>query len=124
MLLHTFLLPDNESLSASLYEEIMKGNMEVQIQALFLALHTSCSTLWKSRFCNNLQQGKVHQCIIQSQMVSHENTHKSNIVQTEWVVFMYFKYICTYMHVTMKQQLLKEKVKNFKQNIMVLKVTF
>lgn len=52
----------------------------------------------------SLPQGKAHQLVIQYQMASPENTHASNIIQTEQVIF---RCICvsTYiqMHVTTKR---------------------
>lgn len=74
----------------------MKGNMKGEIQALLWGWNTSCSNLWCSRFCNNLNQGRVHQWIIQYQKVSPENIHKSNIVKTEQVAFMY---LTIYMYI-------------------------
>lgn len=36
---------------------------------------------------NSLPQGRVHQLVIQFQMVSPENTHTTNIIMTEKVIF-------------------------------------
>lgn len=44
-------------------------------------------------------QGRAHQLIVQSQMVSPESKHPSNIEQTEQVVFMYSG---IYMHIHMQ----------------------
>lgn len=48
---------------------------------------------------NSLSQGRVHQMVIQLQMVGPENTHTINIILTEKVTFRNI-YVYTYINAT------------------------
>jgi hypothetical protein len=52
---------------------------------------------------DSLSQGRTHPLLIQYQMVSPENKHTSNIIQTEEFIFRNI-YMYLHIHICMKQQ--------------------